>query len=217
MVIRGVVFDIDDTLYHERNYVRSGFDHVAALVERSPGEGEALKRWLMDAFEAGVRGNTFNRLLETFPTIAERFSVELASGVQSTLEALRTAGLRLGAISDGPLASQRAKADALGLQRWLDPIIFTDALGPGQTKPGIAAFEAIGGRWALPPDSLVYVGDNPEKDFAGPRALGWLTIRLREPGQLRYRLEPEAEALGPDLEIDAISGLLQRIGAADSE
>jgi putative hydrolase of the HAD superfamily len=230
MVIRGVVFDIDDTLYDERDYVRSGFDHVAALVERSPGKRETLRRWLEHAFEAGVRGHTFDRMLETFPAVAERFSVEtlveayrghrpaieLAPDVESTLESLGTSGLRLGALSDGPLASQTAKAIALDLRRWLDPIVFTDALGPGQGKPAIAPFESIGRGWGLGSGSLVYVADNPEKDFAGPRSLGWSTIRLRHPGQLRYRLEPQTEALRPDLEIGAITGLLTILRTAES-
>ena len=34
----------------------------------------------------------------------------------------------------------------------------------------------------------VYVADNPTKDFAAPRALGWHTVRIRRPGGLHAGL-----------------------------
>ena len=201
MVIRGVVFDIDDTLYLERDYVRSGFRHVAAVAGRSPSEREELAQWLIEAFDDGMRGHTFERLLEAFPAVARRCSVEalveayrnhrpsitLSPGIGPTLDALRSAGLRLGVLSDGTLASQEAKAEVLDLRRWFDPIVFTASLGPGQGKPALTGFQLIARAWGFPSGSIAYVGDNPEKDFTGPRALGWLTVRLRQPGQLHDR------------------------------
>jgi putative hydrolase of the HAD superfamily len=229
MVIKGVVFDIDDTLYLERDYVLGGFRQIADLVGRSEGEREVVARWLEDAFESGVRGTTFDRLLESFPPVADRLSVDklveayrghtpvidLAPDVVSTLDALRAGGQHLAILSDGPLASQTAKATALGLSRWFDPIVFTAALGPGAGKPATAGFASIARAWDLAPEALAYVADNPEKDFAGPRALGWLTVRLRQPGQLRYELEPQGEALRPDVEIRAIAGLLPGLRTAE--
>jgi len=222
MVIRGAVFDVDDTLYYERDYVHSGFRHVADLVGRSAGERNAVASWLVAAFEAGRRGDTFDRLRAAFPAIAERFSVEslvrayrghepaieLAPDVEPILDALRESGLRLAILSDGPLASQTAKADALGLRRWFDPIVLTASLGPGHGKPATVGFEAIARQWGFSPPSLVYVADNPEKDFAGPRALGWMTVRLRHPQQLRHHLEPRDVAHRPHVEIGAPAELI---------
>jgi putative hydrolase of the HAD superfamily len=222
MVIRGLVFDLDDTLFDEREYVRSGFSHVARLVGDSDDESRTLDAWLWNAFEAGFRGDTFDRLLEAFPDRADRFpipmlinayrthppAVKLAPGVEAMLDALLERGVRLALLTDGPIESQTAKATALGLDRWFEPIVLTASLGKCFAKPSAAGFEAIARDWGLPHAELGYVADNPEKDFAGPRRLGWLTIRLRRPAQLRFALEPSSEAFRPDVEVGDPSEVL---------
>ena len=115
-------------------------------------------------------------------------------------------------VSDGPLSSQSAKADALRLARWFDPILFTDSLGAEFVKPNTKAFELLAATWRLPHGDLVYVGDNPTKDFTGPRALGWLTIRLRLPLQLRCTLEPATARDAPDTEMSDPTRLLPLVG-----
>lgn len=221
MVIRGVVFDLDDTIYLERDYVSSGFRHIAALIGRSDTERRDVSRWLAEEFARGVRGNTFDSLLETFPSVARRFSIddlvsayrahppsiELGPGAVPTLDALRATGVRLGILSDGPLASQAAKADTLQLRRWFDPIVFTASLGPGQGKPATAGFQAIAEVWGIEGAALAYIGDNPLKDFIGPRSMGWLTIRLRQGEQLYSHLEAVNESGEPDIEIGSLAEL----------
>jgi len=215
MVIRGLVFDIDDTLYDEQDYVRSGFDAVARLVATPEADEHAISSWLRDAFQSGVRGDTLDRLRAAFPAVADRFTTEalidayrshtpsivLADGMSEALDELRRRGLRLGVLSDGPAASQHAKAVALGLDRWFEPIILTSVFGAAFAKPATAGFEHIANGWALAARELVYVADNPAKDFAGPRRLGWATIRLRHPRQLRFTLEATVADHRPDLDL----------------
>jgi putative hydrolase of the HAD superfamily len=222
MVIRGVVFDIDDTLYLEKDYVRSGFEHVARSVGSSSTEIDFLSIWLSDAFVTGVRGDTFDRLRDAFPAVAARYTtaelvgiyrmhppiVEFVPGAAEVLDRLLEGGVRLGILSDGPFESQSAKASALGLDRWCDPIVLTSALGPGFAKPETAGFEAIAAGWGLAAADLVYLADNPEKDFAGPRRLGWLTVRIRHDGQLRHALEAPSDSFRPDVEIGSLRDLL---------
>jgi putative hydrolase of the HAD superfamily len=40
----------------------------------------------------------------------------------------------------------------------------------------------------------VYVGDNPAKDFLAPNALGWTTIQVLHPANLRRSLPARADA-----------------------
>jgi putative hydrolase of the HAD superfamily len=226
MVIRGAVFDLDDTLYFERDYVLSGFEHVARFASTSDTRSATLSTWLWSAHEAGIRGDTFDRMLAAFPDVAARHSkrelvaayrahapsIGLSDGTREVLDGLVALGLRLGVLTDGPVESQSAKAAALGLDRWFDPVVLTAALGPTAHKPATSGFALIAATWSLPPGALVYVGDNPAKDFAGPRALGWWTIRLRDPRQERSALEAETAADAPDDEIAALAQLTSLLG-----
>ena len=50
-----------------------------------------------------------------------------------------------------------------------------------------------------PASVYLYVADNPVKDFAAPRQLGWVTVRVRRPCGLQYAVE-NAEVT-PDCEM----------------
>jgi len=103
--------------------------------------------------------------------------------------------------------SQQAKADTLRLDEWFDPVLFTTSRHAGFLKPGTIGFEWIATKWGLPNAELAYIADNPLKDFVGPRKLGWLTIRLRVPGQLRFALEPAGDGDQPDVAVAAAESL----------
>jgi putative hydrolase of the HAD superfamily len=199
-----IVFDLDDTLYLERDFVLSGFaaaDRWFAVEYRQTG----LEQACTTLFEQGRRGCVFdealvglglvadaalvNRLVEIYrghqPTIglAEDAARFLAGRGDRTLHAL---------VTDGPAATQQAKVRALGLEPLLGCIIYTDALGPGRGKPHPEAFERVEA-WAPRLDlPLVYVADNPTKDFVTPRARGWLTVQVERPGRVHHLAAPDA-------------------------
>lgn len=216
----GVAFDLDDTLYLERDYVRSGFRAVAedAVTGTSVSADEASK-FLWDGFLAGVRGSSFNDLLAEYPDISERRGVpdlvrvyrehaptiDFLPGAEALLQELQSLGVPLAVITDGPLESQAAKAEALGVARYADPVVLTDAWGQDFWKPHVRAFEHVAETFALPHDRLVYVGDNPLKDFHAPTALGWRSVRLRMAGQVREKLEHDA--MPPTWEVGSIAEL----------
>lgn len=191
-----VVFDIDDTLYLERDYVRSGFRAVGDWARRALGVPDLADRaWA--AFEGGVRSTILDTALEAAgvevtPELIGRLvscyrehqpDIALLGDARATLDAVAAAGgeVAMAVVTDGPLASQTAKARSLALATWSDHVIFTEALGPGFGKPHVRAFELVEQRLGVSGDRCVYVADNPAKDFAGPRRLGWRTIRVRRP------------------------------------
>jgi len=195
---RGVVFDLDDTLYLERDYVLSGFRAVASAVASANSASESqVEQKLVDYFESGVRGDTFGRLLVDMPELSLRWSVsELVSvyrghdpaislipGVKDLLVSLKNDGVLVGLISDGPLMSQQNKFHALGLEASFDEVIFTDAWGKEFWKPHPRAFIGIEVAFSLPPSSLMYVADNVEKDFVTPNGRGWDTAHFSHAGQ----------------------------------
>jgi putative hydrolase of the HAD superfamily len=218
---RLIVLDIDDTLYLERDYVRSGFAAVAAWARRELGIG-GLADAAWAAFESGVRGTILDDALAACgvtpvpPGLIPRLvgvyrthppDIALLADARGWLDAVDGASggsTAVAAVTDGPLASQQAKALALGLARWVDPIVFTEALGRGCGKPDPAAFELLERETGLRGDLCVYVADNPSKDFAGPHRLGWRTVRMRRPNGLHAGM-PSGDDV--DVEVDTFDRL----------
>jgi putative hydrolase of the HAD superfamily len=209
---RLVVLDIDDTLYLERDYVRSGFDAVGAWARDELGVDDLGERaWA--AFEAGVRRPIFDEALAgcgveaangVVPRLVEVYrahipTIDMLPDARAWLDALAP-HVTLAVVTDGPLASQQAKAEALMLTRWADLVVFTESLGPGRGKPHPAAFEQLERELGLSGDRCAYVADNPAKDFAGPRGRGWRTVRVRRTGSLH-----DAVASGDDVDAE-VSG-----------
>ena len=215
-----VVFDIDDTLYLESDYVRSGFRATGAWVSEHLGiEGFFDHAW--NAFQRGDRGTIFNSALSELgiadtPNLVTDLvevyrghdpQIELTQDALVCLDRLR-GNVHIGVITDGPAESQRAKARALDLQRWHPELIVTAELGPGLGKPHPRAFELIEERTGCSGAACAYVADNPIKDFVAPRQLGWLTVRVRRPGALHEDMESGADV---DEEIGDLSGLIELI------
>lgn len=219
-----LVLDVDDTLYLERDYVRSGFDAVGEWVARTLGEeGVADEAW--DHFVAGRRGDVFDAVLRarrldaddaTVASMVERYRrhaprIALLPDA-ADLVARLTGAVRFAVVTDGPVTSQRAKVEALGIERWADLVVLTGELGEGYGKPHPKAFELVEAHVGTRGADNVYVADNPHKDFGGPRSLGWRTVRVRRPGSLHAEA-----ASGPDvdLELTDLAGLARHLGFTD--
>jgi putative hydrolase of the HAD superfamily len=191
--LRGVVFDIDDTLYLEADYVLSGFRVVGQFVFEHSGMTDfATRAWSL--FQAGDRGNIFDKVLaeagkphafdvRVLVDVYRNHSppIQLLPDAQQCLEEL-LGKVQLACVTGGAPASQRAKVAALQLERYFSTIVFTGALGSSYEKPHPRGFERAQEALGLPGNQMVYVGDNPAKDFHGPRELGWRTIRVRRAG-----------------------------------
>jgi putative hydrolase of the HAD superfamily len=190
--IAAVVFDLDDTLYAEREYAYSGFTAVAeAFADRlgDPRDSAARMRRL---FDSEHRPRVFNALLtelglnEELKLVeamievyqAHRPTIRLHDDAEVILNKLRPK-YRLGLLTDGRFSTQGLKIDALGLRDRFDAILITSELGPGFCKPSPRPFEFISTRLQVVGGRSVYVADNPAKDFLAPNALGWRTVQIR--------------------------------------
>ena len=189
------VFDIDDTLYLERDYVRSGFDAVGEHLCKERRTRDFSKvAWAL--FEAGIRGNTFDLALKSLglphsPADIDRLirvyrehapNIEMLPDARTAVEQAQAQG-PLAFITDGPLVSQTAKAKALGLHVLDALLIYTAEYGEGFGKPNPRAFVAVEERFGSA-YKYVYYADNPAKDFITPRKRQWMTVRMRRPGGL---------------------------------
>jgi putative hydrolase of the HAD superfamily len=219
--VRCVIFDIDDTLYLERDYVRSGFDAIGEWARAELGlEGVARAAWAR--FVDGRRGDVFDAVLRDMgldpspATIGAMVTCYRTHRPRITTlpDAARLVTqlhgqVPLAAVTDGPLASQRAKADALGIARWSELVVFTEEFGPGFAKPHPRAFEMVESYTGTRSAENVYLADNPQKDFAAPRALGWRTVRVRRAGSLHADM-PSGDDV--DVEVLNLSDVARQLG-----
>ena len=172
--IKGVIFDLDDTLYSEKEYVKSGYKAVSDYL------GGDYEDKLWNFFEAGKPAidellKELGRESEKEDTLqiyrSHKPNIHLYLGVAEMIENLKAKGVKVGIITDGRPEGQRNKLHALGLK--VDDVIITDELGGIQfRKPCDIAFRIMVTRWRLNPADVVYVGDNPVKDFQAPQQLG---------------------------------------------
>ncbi len=205
--IKLIAFDLDDTLFLEREFVRSGFSAVANYLS---GLGLVTAEEFLDTswrlFEEGARGNIFNQafnLLQCdFPSnrIPELVAVyrqhkpdiQPFAAAMRLLAALRSRSIITALISDGPEKTQGNKLVALGLADSFEHIIFTEGNGPLWRKPSLLPFLEVMERGKVAAADCVYVADNPVKDFLGPRRLGWGTVRVQEKLGIYYNQVPPA-------------------------
>jgi putative hydrolase of the HAD superfamily len=212
MIGRGVLLDLDDTLYPERDYFESGLAAVAAFLGR--GHAAATAQALAD-LEASVatygRNGVLDRvappahlptsepqawtrtLLHVYRTHTPR--LRLFEDAHTLLDTVRDHGGRLALVTDGKSCVQWRKLRALGLEGRLDALVVTDDLDT--PKPSPEPFRVAAALLGLPPEACVYLADDPSKDFLGPHALGMGTIHVqrRVPWPLaRPAASAEAEA-----------------------
>lgn len=186
--IRGIIFDLDDTLYPQISYKRSGFDVVSAWMEsRFNLKQSFIKSELEDILtqHGPSYPYMFDRLVERlgldngFVAQIVRVFIEhepricCYDGVIPMLSRLRN-HFRLGILTDGRLAVQEKKIIALGLINQVEEILCSDMMK--LEKPANELFEWFESRFQLAGETLLYVGDNPQKDFYGANIRRWCTV-----------------------------------------
>ena len=172
---RTVVFDLDDTLYDEADYMRSGKLAVAELLSRlyrveiadsllnEPGDFLDLACRAVNLPEAAKQALLWTYRLH-HPVIQAR------PGVRELWTRLKQQGDAVCILTDGRAVTQRLKVEALGIVP--DGLYVSEDLGA--EKPDPRAFQRVESEF--PADEFVYVADNPKKDFVAPLKIGWRTI-----------------------------------------
>lgn len=192
-MITVVVFDLDDTLYDEIEYCKSGFWAVAGFLADLPDTptAERLFSAFWGQFTAGNRIKTFNAALDELGISFDEGrlrelvdvyrnhppKIALPDQSRDVLEELK-AKYTLGLLTDGFMPAQRLKVQALAIEDYFESIVYTEELGREFWKPSTAGFEKIMHDLDARAENIVYIADNEEKDFIAPNKLGFSTVRL---------------------------------------
>ncbi|MHC4740167.1 MAG: HAD family hydrolase [Planctomycetota bacterium] len=206
-----VVFDLDDTLYDEIDYCRSGFTASAEFLAGLPKmpSAERIFEVFWQQFTSGNRKETFNTaleelgiaaadsdklitdLIEVYRNHVPKITLPLDS--RDVLDQL-TGKYTLAMITDGFLPAQKLKVQALAIEKYFKCIIYTEALGREFWKPSPAGFKKIIQILNTEPKNIVYLADNEKKDFIAPNKLGFLTVQLIRPARIHTKSSPESGA-----------------------
>ncbi len=225
-MIKAVVFDLDDTLYSEMDYVRSGFKAVATEIEKLCGVVDAYNKLLelfaesrekvFDRYIANVRDITMTatQMVEIYRN--HEPNITLFKDAKQTLASLREKGYKLGIITDGEPSRQRKKISVLELADMVDEIIVTDELGGEEfRKPNSQAFELMCKNFAINANEMLYVGDNPKKDFAVKKVLPLKTAELFTSEKI-YGTGDYLDNIKPDFCIANLSEVINIVGYDES-
>jgi len=242
-MISAVVFDMDDTLYEEFEYCKSGFRAVAkAMTESADSAGHeprhSNRSWasnelynaLWSQFVAGNRTTTFNTALkqlgiayddELIANMVSTYrrhypSISLPSDSKTALKALHSR-YTLALLTDGYLPAQRLKVQALGIEKYFQCIVYTEELGREYWKPSPIGFEKILEALKLDGKDCVYVADNPAKDFIAANNLNFKTVQVIYPNRIHRDKAPD-ESAEPKYVIKSLSelpALLEKIWAIE--
>ena len=196
-----VVFDLEDTLYQEIDFLKSGYHAVAGYLTKSLGIHD-LYAELLEAYQAGEK-DVFQKVLDNHLLTIEKSElldvyryhlpqIHLDSKVRSVLKQLQ-GNCHLALITDGRPRTKRNIINALGLSDYFDwaNVYISDEVGHLKTAP--YSFEKI--METYPDCQYIYVGDNPAKDFLAPNKLGWMTVCLLDNGQ---NIHPQDFSLAPE-------------------
>ena len=226
-MITTVVFDLDDTLYDEVEYCRSGFEAVAEFLADSPETPPAERIFgaFWKQFTAGNRTKTFNTALEELDIgyddelIGKLIKVyrnhvpkiTLPQDSRDFLSQL-SGKYTLALLTDGFLPAQQLKVQALGIEKYFKCIIYTEQLGREFWKPSLAGFQKLMETLNARPRTIAYIADNEKKDFIAPNKLGFLTVRIIRPAGLHSESsqEPGAAAQYTIRQISQLPALLDK-------
>ena len=205
----GFVFDLDDTLYPERDYVRSAFRWIASAL----GEADIFAS-MWRRFEAGESDPIGALALERQLTTVQKTSLVAAmrahepdlvldAGAAALLAALRSAGSKFAIITNGRSVTQRRKIAALGVEDAAAILISEET---GAAKPDPLMYRLAANRCGAA--RHLYVGDNPAIDFAAPNALGWMTAMIERQDGVRRETDEPSAAQRPQRVIGSLADLL---------
>ncbi|MHA4842628.1 HAD family hydrolase [Flavitalea antarctica] len=183
------VFDLDDTLYQEIDFLSSAYKHIASAIEPSINSyiyeemlaryhrNENVFAWIIDQYKEQLGELNLAWLISTYrehiPEI--RLSLETAAFIRE----VRSRKIPTGLITDGRSVTQRNKLKALGIEDLFSEIIISEEFG--SEKPDERNYLHFVLKY--PDSEFYYFGDNTSKDFITPARLGWTTICVKDSGK----------------------------------
>lgn len=180
-----IVFDLDDTLYNEIDFLKSAFYEIASFLDKE--NSFSLYARMFSNYR--LKRDVFRELLLEYPFMDKDIllykyrnhkpKISLRPGVKKVLDNLKIRkDIKLGLITDGRTLTQKNKIQALNIYHYFDDIIISQEFG--SEKPSINNYKYFTDKYKN--CNYIYIGDNFSKDFITPNKLNWDTIGIIDNG-----------------------------------
>ena len=188
MRYKAIIFDLDNTLYAEDEYVSLAYREMGAYLEqelgyqasdiffmlwqirRIYGDASVLNKFLQFA---GVpdSADLLKNLIRIYQSVEGHLVVPAL--VRERLHELNTLHMPLGILSNGGVKTQENKLRLLKISHFFEHILITGSLGKRQLwKPDVHGYALLAQKFKCGPDTVLFVGDNPQTDELGARKAG---------------------------------------------
>jgi putative hydrolase of the HAD superfamily len=218
--IRGVIFDLDDTLYDERQFVRSGFRAVSDHMAKKYGINEqSFCHLLWGVFLKEGRMNVFDKALKYFDMYKRELVLEMVETYRAHFPNITISKndlkvllkikerFRTGLITNGIREVQENKVEALKIKEFFDVIMYaTEYGGKSNSEVFLTALEKLSVRTS----ESIYIDDNPFEGLCTAKKLGIFTVRILRGDYKTLKISDNQ--LKPDFEIENLRGLFDIVG-----
>ena len=185
-----LIFDLDDTLYGESSFVKSGFRAVSEYLYKNYSISASASFHFMEN-----RLDIYGRK-HVFDTLLSRYGLKTRENIRKCLSVYRShkpkiklypeaneclkrfQNFSIYVVTDGNKLVQRNKALALGLYERIKFCYITSCYGLRNSKPSPYCFLKICEKENVSSQKVVCIGDDPNKDFVGVKPLGFKTVRV---------------------------------------
>ena len=211
-MVETILFDLDDTLYPEIQFVISGFKAVSKyLSEKYDIAYDTIFDILKKDFENGIRRKNFdillkkigieNKIVDDLVKIYRNHIPQISMYPDAKKILVKLKGkYKMGLISDGYPTTQYNKIKVLDIKKFFDLIIIND-ISKGISKKNSNSFSKALYILETSSKGTIYVGDNPLKDISMPKKLGIHTVIIRRDNGIHRNVNgiEEAEYIISDL------------------
>jgi len=196
LMIKGVVFDLDNTLLDFmkmkefavkaaiKGMIEAGlkvnedksYIEINSIYEEFGWENQKV----FDVFLEKTIGHVDNKFLAAGIVAyrrAREANLMAYPNVNKTLLALSKLGIKLGVVSDAPSREAWMRIYYLNLYHYFDVVITYD--DSGERKPSPIPFQLALDGMGLRPEETIMIGDWPERDVVGAQQIGMKTAFAR--------------------------------------
>jgi len=187
-----VIFDLDDTLFNEIDFLISAYNEISQFLSNVQGVDKSKNEIFDYMYSLYLRKkNPFEQVISFLnikniktSDLLEIYrnhlpNISLNDDVKEVLDYLKYHKFIIGIITDGRSIQQRNKIKALNLENFISGLVISEEFG--SEKPNLENFKFF--EIFFPNSNYTYVGDNINKDFIAPNQLNWDTICLLNNGK----------------------------------